>query len=153
MISGIKYSKLEKQDMARIRPLWEKLRLHHQNKSVYFKDFYESFTYEVRMKKIFATADDNIYVEIAENGTSGTVGYCISSIGADGAGEVDSIYVEEDFRRHGIGGRFIRDAIDWMKGRGCAKITVAVANGNEQTFPFYERFGFRQRMTVLQLAE
>ncbi len=139
--------------MARIRPLWEKLRLHHQNNSFYFKDFYASFTYEVRMKKIFETADDNIYVEIAENGTSGAVGYCISSIGADGAGEVDSIYVEEDFRRHGIGARFIRDAIDWMKGRGCAKITAAVANGNEQTFPFYERFGFRQRMTVLQLTE
>ena len=139
--------------MDLIRPLWEKLRLHHQEHSVNFKDFYEKFTYEVRMKKFFVLPDDNQFVEVAEDETGIIAGYCITSISEDGAGELESIYVEEEFRKRGVGGALVRNSIEWLKNCNCSKITVSVANGNEAAFPFYENFGFRHRMSILELKD
>jgi diamine N-acetyltransferase len=153
MDNNLTYVRVQKQDIQAIRPIWEKLRRHHQDKSVNFKEFYDTFTFEVRTAKLVELPDDNLFVEAAMTSEGEAVGYCISSVSADGEGELESIYVETEFRNSGIGARLAQNSIEWMKSRGCAKISVAVANGNEEAFPFYEKFGFRQRLTVLERKE
>ena len=153
MPDEIAYTRIPKRDLEIIRPLWEKLRAHHMAHSVNFREFYDAFTFEVRMKKFFELPESNLFVEVAEGPAGDIAGYCISSVTADGAGELESIYVEEEFRKRGVGAGLVRNSIEWLKSRNCAKISVAVANGNEAAFPFYEQFGFRHRLSVLELKD
>ncbi len=89
---------------------------------------------------------------LAARGDS-TIGYCICTISAEGDGEIDSIFVENGYRRSGIGEELMRRALAWLDAEGAKRKIVAVAAGNEAAIPFYESFGFMPRMTVLQLAE
>jgi diamine N-acetyltransferase len=151
MTETVTYMQILKQDIEVIRPVWEKLRRYHQTQSVNFKEFYDAFTFEVRTKKMLELPEDNLFVEAAVDVEGKAVGYCMSSASIDGVGELESIYVEVEFRKSGVGSRLVQNSIEWMKNRGCKKISVAVANGNEEAFPFYEKFGFRHRLTVLEL--
>jgi diamine N-acetyltransferase len=153
MHNEITYKRIQSRDIEIIKPLWEKLLLHHQEKSADFKYFYSTFTFEIRIKNLVALPDDNLFIETAEDESGVIAGYCITSIKADGTGELDSIYIEDSFRTRGIGGRLVNDSLEWMKKRGCTKITVSVANGNEEAMPFYEKFGFRHRLSVLELRK
>jgi len=153
MANVVTLRRIQKKDIAIIRPLWDKLRLHHYETSVHFKDFYTTFTFEIRTRKLLELNEDDLFLEIAELETGDLIGYCISSISKDCAGELDSIYIEDEFRKRGVGSGLVRDSIEWMKSRACAHIIVGVANGNESALPFYEKFGFLPRMTVLELKD
>ena len=85
-------------------------------------------------------------------GNDTPVGYCISTVNHT-VGEIDSLFVEEDYRRHGYGGMLVDHSLSWMKRKGCTTIRVAVADGHESVFGFYQQFGFYPRLTYLQLKE
>ena len=78
------------------------------------------------------------------------VGYCVSSISPEMEGEIDSIYVEEEYRSEGIGGSLIQRALSWMDENGIKKRVIVVANGNEESIAFYKNYGFYPRATVLE---
>ncbi len=135
-----------------VKGLWERLNQHHKERSPCFKSYYAKMTFPKR-KAMFLqkAARGEMRVDIAFNEeTSEHVGYCISSIDADGTGEVESIYVLESYRRLGIGSLLIKAALAWMELKGVTKKTVIVAAGNETVFKFYERFGFHIRKTMLE---
>lgn len=134
-----------------IRNLWEKLNRMHYEDSVYFEDFYESFTFEKRIESIRGKADDDLKITIVVDGPK-FLGYCISSI--DGVrGEVDSIYLEEDIRGRGIGKELIEKHVKWMKERRCEKIRVGVSFGHDSVRNFYHRMGFFERSTYYELKD
>lgn len=145
----IVYKKLPADELQGIKHLWEKLRLMHYEKSNYFKDFMKTVSFETRCEKFLKMGPDHLSIDIALFGAD-IIGYCISSY-QDEAGEIDSLFVEKQYRSHNIGEALIQSGIDWLREKGCKKIMVSVAEGNEEVFGFYRKQGFYPRMTCLEL--
>lgn len=142
------YERISFGDIGLIQPLWEKLRIIHHHDSVYFREFYERFTFETRTGKFAGLGDDRLRVEIVKSGGI-IIGYCVATVEGV-AGEIDSIYIEESHRGAGIGEKLVNNALDWFRERSVSRITAAVANGHESVFPFYRKFNFYPRLTVLE---
>ena len=77
-------------------------------------------------------------------------GYCVSSLDSEKTGEIESIFVDATYRRTGIGGSLMENALSWMNQEGAVAKIVEVAAGNEKAFGFYGRYGFLPRKTVLK---
>jgi diamine N-acetyltransferase len=85
-----------------------------------------------------------------ENSKAERIGYCVATVD-NGTGEIDSIYLEEASRKHGIGALLLNNGVDWLKEKGCETIVLGVAEGHEIVFDFYKKYGFYPRKTLLQL--
>lgn len=125
-----------------ICPLWEKLNKHHEEKSKHFKDKFSKFTFEER-KDILMEKFENgdVRVEIAKS--RGTIiGYCISSVLNNGRGEVESIFIESEYRGYGIGQELMENALNWFDRKSAKMKKIVVAAGNEDVIKYYEKYGF-----------
>ncbi|WP_050741597.1 GNAT family N-acetyltransferase [Acetobacterium bakii] len=138
--------------MDDIQVLWEALNQHHRDAAVNFKAHYEKNTFEMRKKNLLQKAKNGqMRIEIAvDQETAQNVGYRISRVGFSGDAEMESLYVQDDYRGLGLGEKLLSNAIAWMDEMGAHTKTVSVAVGNEKAFSFYERFGFYPRKTLLE---
>ncbi len=143
--------KIKKEELSIIKPLWSKLNDIHHDDSIYFKDHFASFTFEKRISKFAEHNENAIMIEVVEAAGHAPAGYCISTIGPDGGGEIDSIFIDDGHRNRQLGDRLIRNSIDWFHRHRCPRIRVAVAHGHESVFPFYQKYGFFPRMTCLEM--
>ena len=57
-------------------------------------------------------------------------------------GEIDSMFVEEQFRGHGIGSQLVRHALAWMDDMEATSKVVTVAHANEAALTFYSTIRF-----------
>lgn len=137
---------IEEKDMSEInliKPLWEKLNEVHLKQSVYFKNKYESFTFEERIESILKKAQhgkiklDMIYNE-KENRH---VGYCLSSIQEE-VGEIESIFIEENYRKSGLGDKLMSKSLKWFEENSITNIEINVVYANDSALPFYQKHGF-----------
>lgn len=135
-----------------IRPLWEKLNAHHHAHARAFKTLYEQMTFDDRKAYFAGLAETRaLRVDLAfDPAVEKCVGYCISSLSPESAGEIESVYVDEVYRLQGVGTALVRRGIAWLDANGSATKRVSVADGNEEAFPFYRKFGFYPRRTVLE---
>lgn len=78
------------------------------------------------------------------------IGYCISSIDQKHIGEIESIFVDEEFRHQGFGHHLMQKALAWMEKEQVKSKIVGVVYGNESAFPFYARYGFFPSATILR---
>ena len=53
---------------------------------------------------------------------------------------ISSMYTEPEYRRQGIGGRLLKEALDFSRSKG---ITHATLHASKSGKPLYESFGFR----------
>ncbi|MGQ9779461.1 MAG: GNAT family N-acetyltransferase [Bacillota bacterium] len=106
--------------LERIEPLWERLRDHHRARAGRFAPWFARQTFARRRDELLRkSADGALFVEVARDLEAGVdVGYCVSSLDAEGQGEIDSIFIEETYRRRGLGGRLLRDALNWLAEKG-----------------------------------
>jgi GNAT superfamily N-acetyltransferase len=119
--------------------------------TAYFADFYQQYIWEMRRAELLKkTESGSLRIITAQDASGSPVAYCIASIGPDGAGEIDSMHVAGDFRGKGTGSRLVEAALEWFDRNNAGPVTVALAQGNEDAFPFYARFGLFPRKTVLQ---
>jgi len=135
-----------------IRPLWAGLNAHHRAHARAFRGLYERMTFDDR-KAYFAgvAAVGALRVDLAfDPAAEMCVGYCISSLSPESVGEIESVYVDEAYRSAGIGTDLVHRALGWLDANGSAVNRVSVADGNEEAFSFYRRFGFYPRRTVLE---
>lgn len=134
-----------------IKPLWEKLNLIHLNKSVYFKSKYEKFTFDKRMESIYKKAEKGIIKLdlLLDNDKGEYVGYCLSSI-EEGLGEIESIFIEEKYRKHGLGDKLMQSALKWFESKEINNIEINVVYANNGALPFYERHGFHIENYILK---
>ncbi|OHD12126.1 MAG: hypothetical protein A2086_10825 [Spirochaetes bacterium GWD1_27_9] len=146
---GCKFILSDKNQINKIKSLWNKLNELHLKDSHYFKDHYKEFTFEERCKKFNEIDDNNIRIELITDNEI-IVGYCISTIDKS-TGEIDSLFIEENYRKYGYGGQLVENSISWLKSKNCNKIMVAVAEGHESVFGFYQKYSFYPRMTYLQM--
>jgi len=138
MIKDIAIEVLDKEQIDAIKPLWESLNKHHENRSIHFKKRFQQFSFETR-KTAFLNKEE-IYILIAKDKEK-LIGYCISGK-THQQGEIESLFVESTYRNVGIGKQFIRDAIKWLENQNVDEIILKVAAGNEQVVDFYRNFGF-----------
>lgn len=135
----------------RISPLWEELNRLHLSLSPYFRDYYQTLTFEDRQRSIQQRAyGGEIRVDLALDDSGQPIGYCVASIDRWLTGEIESIFVNPQNRRQGIGTILMAKALDWLKVKGAKKNIISVAVGNEQVYVFYEQFGFFPRRTLLE---
>ncbi len=135
-----------------IRPLWNRICEHHRIRARTFRAFFEHTTFDDR-KAYFVrcAAAGYLRVDLACDPAAGrSVGYCVTSLSADRTGEIESLYVDEAYRSQGIGTALVRRALAGLDENGSVENRVAVAEGNEEAFPFYRKFGFYPRRTVLE---
>lgn len=137
--------------LSHTQPLWEKLNAYHLENAIHFKDHFRSNTFEKRKEKFITDPDTQVRVDLVKDPvTFRHVGYCISTISRDQTGEIDSLFVEPDYRSHGIGDQLMRLALDWFDSHSVKQRIIGVAEGNERLFHFYARFGFVPRQTILK---
>ncbi|MDD5338232.1 MAG: GNAT family N-acetyltransferase [Dehalococcoidales bacterium] len=152
---NIKYVEKDKSQLDIVHPLWEKIKEHHRARSIHFKEQFDATTWEIRKKQILDKADGGaLLVHLAMNNDTGNfIGYCVTSIDGDNVGEIESIFIEADYRRVGIGNAFMQRALEWMKSYGVKRKVIAVAAGNEEVFGFYAKYNFYPRISVLMQPE
>lgn len=126
-----------------IKPLWQKLNSIHFNKSVHFKSKYEKFTFDRRMEPIHKKAQNGIIkIDMLLDSDIGKyIGYCLSSI-EDNLGEIESIFIENQYRKLKLGDKLIRSALNWFELNSVTNIQINVVYANDEAVPFYERYGF-----------
>jgi ribosomal protein S18 acetylase RimI-like enzyme len=147
----IVYIEKNKKDLDLIGPLWDKLRIHHKVRSKYFKKHFDEMTWKIRKKELLDKAKNGVMlIHLAKDTDTGKlVGYCVSTVNKNKVGEIESIFIEENYRRTGIGNNFMKRAFKWMNGKSVTRKVVAVAAGNEEALPFYSKFKFYPRASIL----
>lgn len=99
-----------------MKPLWE------QNKSIQFgkkaklKSEYIQFNFSKKMETIHKKAKNGIIKldMLLDNDTGNYVGYCLSSI-ENSFGEIEAIYVEDNYRKTGFGAKLMENAFNWFE--------------------------------------
>ena len=137
--------------LDRCRALWERLKVHQTERSPFFAEAMGRGTWEARRQAYVAKAqlDGALRVDLALRGGV-PIGYCITTITAAQIGEIESIYVEPDHRRRGVGRALIEAAFAWLDAEGIQHRMIGVAGGNEEVIPFYRRFGYVPSATLLR---
>lgn len=136
-----------------IGPLWEKLNEYHKNNTKHFSQRYSDFTFEKRKAGLLEKVKSGsvMRIDLAKDVNKGVIiGYCINTVSPEKVGEIESIYIDKDYRGKGIGDNLIRKALQWMDSLGINKKIVGVAAGNEQAFSFYERYEFYPCLIILE---
>ena len=78
-----------------------------------------------------------------------SVGYCVATVDSL-IGEIASLFVSEPYRGKGVGEELMFLALKWLEGQGCEAIRVSIAVGNENVLGFYRKFGFTEKIVVMQ---
>jgi [ribosomal protein S5]-alanine N-acetyltransferase len=149
------YREGDQKDLELIRPLWEKLKEHHMAVSMYRKDYYSNFKFEIRKEKLLEKSRDGaLYIDLVSAlSKKEFIGYCVTSIDAQKQGEIESIYVEKEYRGASIGDNLMKRALSWLESRAAGERVLRVAEGNEAVFAFYRRYAFYPRTTILEQRE
>ncbi|MCY6354387.1 GNAT family N-acetyltransferase [Clostridium sp. ZS2-4] len=134
-----------------IKPLWEQLNSIHLDKSVYFKNKYEKFTFKKRIDSIYEKAQNGVIKLdiLLDKDTGNYIGYCLSSI-EDNLGEIESIYIENQYRKFRLGDKLMKNALNWFESKSITNIEINVVYANDEALPFYERYGFHVGNYILK---
>ncbi len=151
---AIECVELDKREIDSIAPLWDKLRRHQRDRSPHFAAHYERRTWAARRVELLAKAGEGgLHIDVArDTDTARLVGYCVSTVSAAGDGRLESIYLEPECRKLGLGGTLMKRALDWMAERRAVTRTLIVGAGNDEVLGFYARYGFYPKhITVEQV--
>ena len=140
----IEYLEKNHDDLDIIRPLWQKLNQHHLANSKYHKDSRAATTFDMRKTQLLEKSRQGaLRIDLAkDSNTKEYVGYCVTTINQEKQGEIESLYIETDYRGMGIGDSLMTRALGWLKTMSVKKTILGVAEGNESVFPFYRRYNF-----------
>lgn len=134
-----------------VKPLWEKLNDHHRANSNYFDYRFLKFKFDDRKNKFIN--DNNIDVKIdliKDTERDLYIGYCISTINKDLVGEIDSLFIEVEYRKYGFGDQLMHRALEWLNKKQAKIKRILVAEGNENVLDFYKKYDFYKKSIVLE---
>ncbi len=138
-------------ELQAIAGLWEDLRSMLADVATTFQHHYVDVTFDNRMEVVRKrAAGGSIWIVLAEDDGE-AVGYCLSTIGEDRVGWLDSFYVHPERRREGIGGELLTRSIGWLRAQDARAIRLTVTPGNESVMSFYRSQGFELRKYLLEL--
>jgi ribosomal protein S18 acetylase RimI-like enzyme len=151
--SGIDYIETNEKDLNLIGDLWLKLREHHKERiNEVFKQQFDKMTFNERKRQLLEkSGKGGMLVHLAKDNQSGKIiGYCVSTVSAKKQGEVDSIFIEAEYRNMGIGDVLMKKALQWMDEHSVTNKILGVGAGNEDVFSFYQKYNFYPRTTILE---
>ena len=64
--------------------------------------------------------------------------------------EAENMYVLEEYRSFGIGGKLFQEFIDWCKAKGIERMKVVVSSKNTKAIDFYKKEGFEDYDITLE---
>jgi ribosomal protein S18 acetylase RimI-like enzyme len=147
----LEYVTSDGRDLELIRALREKIRQFHVERSKHFKKRITEFSIEEMNRKMLEKATGGVYLDLVKDKvTERLIGYCLTYINVEKCGEIASIYLEPEYRRHDIGSRLVTRAMDWMDRQGAVRQILAVGSGNEEVVDFYRRLGFEVRSIIME---
>jgi ribosomal protein S18 acetylase RimI-like enzyme len=151
----IAYTAKGKQDLDSIALLWDKLREHQRVRSPHFPQHYARRTWKQRKAELLQKSEPGgIHLDIAtDSKTKKIIGYCVSTISADKQGQLESIYIEPEYRKAGIGNELMQRALSWMNEMKTKAKTLIVGVGNEEVLTFYSRYGFYAKHITVEQVE
>jgi GNAT superfamily N-acetyltransferase len=85
---------------------------------------------------------------VADAGEGHLAGYILGTVQdepgqlIDKWGYVDDLFIDEEYRRQGLGGRLMREVEAWFKSRGCGAVAVDSWLANPGASKAYEALGF-----------
>jgi ribosomal protein S18 acetylase RimI-like enzyme len=145
------YVELDARDLDAIASLWNKLREHQKSLSPHFSDHYERRSWKAELLQKSESGGFHADAVIDQK-MKRIIGYCVSTITADRQGCLESIYIEPEFRKNGIGDEMMKQALEWMDKKQVKKRTLTIGAGNERVLGFYSRYGFYPKhITVEQI--
>ena len=149
-MTNYQLKRLDINEIDLIRPLWEKLNLTHMDLSTHFRKRFQEANWEKRKTKLIEKSEELLLETVVEKNL--IIGYCISSInkGNNKMGEIDSIYIDENHRKCGLGKLLINHAVDWLISKGTTEQKLLVGVGNERVLDFYKQLNFMPLHIVLQ---
>lgn len=113
----------------------------HIPEQVFVDDFNRSLSSD---EFFFMVADNEgkvvgyIFAEIVDS-VSHNSAYGIKSVGY-----IDSVYVMEEYRGHGIGTELIERAQQWFKSKNITISTLGLREENKRAIALYEKIGFNR---------
>lgn len=66
--------------------------------------------------------------------------------------EIRDLFVEEPYRRRGIGAALVHEAFDWALGNGFTHVNVEVSAHQDGVQEFWEDIGFEARSIMYDIA-
>lgn len=134
-----------------VQPLWEKLNKHHESNANYFPDKFAKLEYEVRKSKFIRSENLEIKVDLIKDKEKVMyIAYCISTINKELTGEIDSLFIEKEYRKYGLGDKLMNRALKWFNCNQVKTKIIGVAEGNEDVLGFYKKYGFYKRRIILE---
>lgn len=134
-----------------VQPLWEKLNKYHETNSNYFKEKFRNFTFETRKNKFINDSSLKVRIDLIKDIGKGIyIGYCISTVDKALVGEIDSLFIEKEYRKFGLGDKLMENALEWLESHQVITKIIGVAEGNEGVLEFYKRYGFYKRRIILE---
>ncbi len=143
------------QNIDTIQPLWEKLNKIHADVSVDFSKRFQHMGWQSRKEKLIQKSSALMFDYVIESTSESVIGYCISTVEKDNqkAGEIDSLFIEEEYRNLRIGSTLMQRAVDWLVQQHTETQKLLVVTGNEQVLEFYKELGFNPLFITLQKGE
>jgi len=155
-MAKVEYSETDQQKLDLISPLRQKLIEYHLARSPkYFLRRYRGMNVVQRNPELLEKASKGkMRIDLAKDmEIDELVGYYVSTITEDRQGEIDSIYVESNYRGLGIGENLVKRALRWMDESLVTRKILEVGVGNEEVFIFYSRYNFYPRTVILEQVE
>jgi ribosomal protein S18 acetylase RimI-like enzyme len=143
------------EDLDLVKPFWEKLNGLHESLSPEFKERFQGMNWDKRKNNLISKSEKLLLELAIDSKNDEIIGYCISTIEKDNekVGEIDSIFVEKEKRKSGIGKQLMDNAIDWLISQKTEIQKLLVGAGNESVIDYYKQFDFHPLHIVLQRKE
>lgn len=126
-----------------VKELWNKNKFFHQKYSDCFSADYIGLNFEDRiialLKKSKLTK-----ITVAETMEEKIIAYCMSIVGKTNSGEIATLYVDEEYRRRGIGHHLLKRHFRWFQENDIDDVCVEVLYNNVSAINLYEDIGFRK---------
>lgn len=132
-----------------VKPLWDELKCYHKEVSHKFSKHLELLRFEDRKEKFIKSNKIKIDLIKDENNNQ-YIGYCVTSINKENTGEIESLYISEEYRKYGLGDKLMKRSLNWLDNNKVVTKTIVVAEGNEEVLGFYEKYGFYKKRIVLE---
>lgn len=132
-----------------IRDPLDKLHEYHNSKSKYFSGDYPRITFEERIEEYKRNSKYGEYrIELLiDSETDNILGFCIA-YSKKISGKIEVLFVDEKYRRNGLGLKLMNSAVEWFKEQQIDEIELTVVYGNEAV-SFYQKLGFYPRSIIM----